>query len=66
MATLDTRSDRTSRRLRPSAALIAAVIGVGGGLAFGAPVPSMVESAWTGFLLPAYLALQQAGLPFCG
>jgi hypothetical protein len=66
MATLETRPDATAGRSHRLIAIVAAVVGLGGGLVFGGPVLSLLESLWSGFLLPAYLEIQRSGLPFCG
>ena len=66
MTTLDTHRDATADRPRPLVAIAAAAIGLGAGVAFGAPFLSLVERAWTSFLLPAYLEILKSGIPFCG
>lgn len=66
MTTLDTHRDITADRARPLAAFAAAAIGLGAGVAFGAPFVALIERAWTNLLLPAYLEILKSGIPFCG
>jgi hypothetical protein len=66
MATSKARPEAAAERSRLVVAVIAAVVGLGGGLVFGEPVLSLFESVWTDFLLPAYLEIQRSGIPFCG
>jgi hypothetical protein len=66
MATLNPHRTGVVARTKSVAAYAAAAIGLGAGAVFGEPFLDLVVRIWTGFLLPAYVEIQQSGLPFCG